>query len=130
MTKNIITVLFLSFLLFPLKGISQFASDLIGKWDGERTETKNGRKLNSRGELMKEIMVFEFRDLSNVTDHTYAPKILNYRYALKDSVLCIGRGCFKILKLTTNELVLMDYNPSDPDNPLVYKHFFRRTEKL
>lgn len=124
--KKIITI---STFLLCLSCFSQDHTLIIGKWEGTRKETLNGRKHLNDGRLMKELTVYEFIDKSYLYDYTFTPEVNKYKYTFKDSLLCFENLCFKVIKLTSSELVLLDYNPKNPKNPLVFKHFYVRSKK-
>lgn len=126
MKKSIIVLSF----LISTSCYSQNEKLLIGKWEGIRKESISGRKNMNNGKLIKELTVYEFVDNSHLIDYTFKPEVSKYTYTFKDSLLCFAKVCFKVLRLTNTELVLLDFNPKDPKNPLVFKHFYVKSKKI
>jgi len=48
-------------------------------------------------------------------------------YAVNGDILTLGRIYFKVEKLDKkNELILVDYDPSFPEDDLVRRHYFKK----
>lgn len=97
---------------------------ILGKWHGVKKETKKGNDRLSNGKLNKEISIYEFKKNNIVIDYSITPNLLVYKYYIKNNILYIDNLSFKIEKLTEKELIIIDFKEKDPDNPLVFRHYF------
>ncbi len=101
-----------------------YESLILGKWVGAKKETKNGNDKLLNGKPNKEFGIYEFKPKNVVVDYTFNPNIMEYSYLIKGNILILGKLSFKIEKITKHELILIDYKEKDPNNPLVFRHYF------
>lgn len=99
---------------------------IIGKWSGIRKETRNGIEKHRNGQLIKEVGIYDFQKNGVVIDLTNPPYPAKLSFTIKGDLLVIGRLAFKIEKLDKNNLVIIDFDPSTPNAPLAYRHYFKR----
>lgn len=100
---------------------------IIGKWYGVRKEAKNGRSTLRNGAMIEEVAIYEFKPNGVLIDYTNkGQQPIRLTYSIKNDILQLGRLTFKIEKLDKNSLVIIDYDPLDPDNLLVFRHYFKR----
>lgn len=120
-------ILLLSFMSVQIMcyGQSELKSKILGKWEGTRKETIKGRKTLSNGQLMKELAVYEFEKGGQVIQHIMSP---NYRvpYSIKGDELTIGTLKYVIEKVTDKELVLLDIKDGNRNDPLAFRHYFKK----
>jgi len=129
MTKHL-TILFilLSSLTSSLKG-QNYNDLIIGKWTGTKKETKNGNGKLRDGRPNQNLHVFEFKKDNIVVDYTFTPEVKELNYTLSGPLLAVGKGGkFKIEKLTAKELVVIEFDPKDPTNPLVFRLYFAKSK--
>lgn len=99
---------------------------LLGKWVGTIEETRSGNRKLKGGRDRKELGVYEFKQNGIVVDNTLSPSKTEYKYILKGSILYLGSLKFKIEKINSSELVMIDYDEKDPNNPLAFRHYFKK----
>lgn len=99
---------------------------LLGKWKGTVKETKNGNRKLKDGRDRQELGVYEFKSNGIAIDYTLYPDKTQIKYFVKGNLLQLGYLTFKIEKLNGQELVIIDYNEQDPNDPLSFRHFFKK----
>lgn len=100
---------------------------LKGIWEGSRRETRDGETgetITIDGKPYNFDYLIEFRD-EGVFYDINNNQVLNY--AILDSgLLHVGNSFYVIEKLTSDSLVLLEYDKEDPDNPLVFRTYYKR----
>jgi hypothetical protein len=113
-------------LLNEIKAQKSYEKLLIGKWQGVRKEIKSGPKTLRNGEIIKEVGIYEFQKEGGVLDYTIETPPKKYKYSITKDLLIMGKLSFKIEKLDKKNLVIVDFDPSNPNAPFVYRHYFIR----
>lgn len=127
---RVVKVIFFSFIIFSSTKIlaqSKYEKLIIGKWVGAKKETKAGRDTLNNGKKMKELGKYEFQRNGVLIDYSNSvyPNILTY--SINGFLLQFGKLYFKIEKLTKKELVIIDYDLTDPNSQLVFRHYFLKS---
>lgn len=99
--------------------------NIIGKWIGIKKETKNGNNKLKNGDLMKELSIFSFNENNTAIQYFGSDSVI-IEYYIKNKILKFGKIFFRIEKLTRDELILLDYDPTDPNSILSFRHYLKR----
>lgn len=126
MKKKLLLFCLLNILLIEIKAQKGYEKLIIGQWQGVRKEIKNGPKTLKNGETIKEVGIYEFQKDNGVLDYTIETPPKKYKYSISKDLLIMGKLTFKIEQLDKKNLVIVDFDPSNPNAPFVYRHFFIR----
>lgn len=103
----------------------KYENAIIGKWYGTKKETKNGNDKLRNGKPNRELGKFQFKKDNIVIDLTMEPSFIDqYKYSISGDILKLGSLLFKIEKLTDQEMILLDYDPTDPNTSVAFRHYF------
>ena len=100
---------------------------IIGKWYGFKKETKAGRGTLNNGSKMEEYGKYEFFKDGKVIDlsNSQFPETTFYKFK-ENNLIQMGKRTFKIEKITNNTLILLDFDDTDPEGYLAFRHYYRK----
>jgi hypothetical protein len=128
--KYIITISII--ILISCIGFKNISNDLVGKWECNHKELKNG--ITKSTDLFSE-EEFEYScdgliiELKSDFTGSHSIGDLNYffKYKINDSILELGTRSYIIEKLTKTELIIRDYD-SDGTNISNFRQKFKKIE--
>lgn len=99
---------------------------IIGTWEGTKKELRNGEtgeKYTLDGKPYKHINKIKFnKDLTGYDIYEDA----SFTYSFEDEFFYIGNRTYVLEKLTTDELVIREYDKYTPDDPMAIRLYFKR----
>lgn len=123
--KILLTLLITGLQFTTMCSFAQQKSDLLGFWISYKKESRNGVQENTFGDRYTPISRLRFTEQKGeafLLDH----KEFDFDYAIIGDTLLVGQNKLIIEKLTAEELVLLDIDDFIPENPLVFRFYYRK----
>jgi hypothetical protein len=105
---------------------SKYGQLIQGRWIGTRKETKNGKILLANGKKLTEALSFEFKRNSQVFVSLNGEITDTVGYKIINNYLYTGGLIYLIERISSNELVLLDFDEKFPSSPISFRHYFRK----
>lgn len=99
-------------------------NNLIGKWYSVKKEFYHGESIKNNA-----VVLYEFTE-TELKDKTNPAFIRKASYKLsKDSIITFENNPivkYKIVKITKDDLILLEYNSINPQSPFQIRYYFKR----
>jgi len=102
----------------------EISNNVIGTWKAYKKTTIEGDSLNFLGEKYSSSMHFSLESKGNGTDLN--DPVREFKYSQSGDTLLFGNRYYLINAISKQEMVLREFDPSMPDDPLAYLHYLRR----